>query len=57
MSCINTTDVTFQGTLFYTKYLFSVQDSSALLLNMNMLKEIHSLLGLTINAWKHGVLS
>lgn len=33
MSCLNnTTDVKFQSTLFYTKSLFSVQDSLALLL-------------------------
>lgn len=32
MSCINATDVKFQGTLFYTKSLFSVQDSLALLI-------------------------
>lgn len=32
MSCINTTDVKFHSTLFYTKSLFSVQDSLAFLL-------------------------
>lgn len=31
MSCINTIDVKYQGTLLYTKSLFSVQDSLGLL--------------------------
>lgn len=52
MSCVNSIDEKLQGTLFYTKFLFSVQDSLALLqetaqVSMNMSKEIHGLLGLT----------